>query len=54
MSPDGLDLGPTAAVAAVGGGTALRTRTLSLEQARVSLRAALPDGVDVTLYPVVD
>ncbi len=54
LSPDGLDLGPTAAVAAVGGGTALRTQTLSLEQARVSLRAALPDGVDVTLYPVVD
>jgi homoserine dehydrogenase len=54
MSPDRLDLGPTAVTAGVGGGTALRTGTLSLEQVRAALRDLFPDGADVTLYPVLD
>jgi len=54
VSPDRLDLGPTALTVAVGGGTAVRTGTLSLEQARAALREVVPGGADVTLYPVID
>jgi hypothetical protein len=54
VSPDRLDLGPRALTVAVGGGTAVRTGTLSLEQARAALREVVPGGADVTLYPVID
>ena len=53
VSPDRLDLGPTGLTVPVGGGTAVRTGTLSLEQARAALREVVPDGADVTLYPVI-
>ncbi len=54
VGPEQLDLGPTAAMAAVRGGTAVRTGSLSLEEVRAALRTVLPGGVDGTLYPVVD
>ncbi len=52
--PEQVDLGPEAAVAAVQGGTAVRTGTLSLEQVRTALLTVAADGMDVTLYPVVE
>jgi homoserine dehydrogenase len=54
ITPDRVELGPTAAIDEIDGGTAVRTGTLSLEQVRAALLAVLPDGVDVTLYPVSD
>ena len=39
---------------AIAGGTVVRTGTLSLEQVRAALLPVFPDGMDVTLYPVVD
>ncbi len=35
-------------------GTALRTEVVTLDEARAALAAILPDGADVTLYPVDD
>jgi homoserine dehydrogenase len=52
--PDQLTLGAEAALAAVQGGTAVRTGTLSLEQVRAALLTVVSDGMDVTLYPVVE
>jgi homoserine dehydrogenase len=35
-------------------GTAIRTEVVTLEEARAAMLAILPDGSDVTLYPVDD
>jgi homoserine dehydrogenase len=47
-------LGDGAAVEEVLGGTAVRTGSLALGDARAALVPSLPDGVDATLYPVTD
>ena len=52
--PGQVDLGPEAAMAAVRGGTAVRTGRLSLEQVRAALLTVTAGGTDVTLYPVVE
>jgi ATP-dependent Lon protease len=54
VTPDQVELGPTAAIVEIAGGTAVRTGKLSLEQARAALLPVLPDAVDATLYPVTD
>lgn len=52
--PDRLELGQTAAFGFVGGGVAVRTGPLPLEQMRAVIAPLLPGGVDATLYPVTD
>ncbi len=54
IAPAGLELGETAAIEEVDGGTAVRSGPLSLEQVRAAIASRLPAGVDVTLYPVTD
>lgn len=57
ITPDEVEraaLGATGEIHAVPGGTALRTGTLGLDQVRAALLTVVPDGVDVTLYPVVE
>ena len=49
-----MELGETAAIEEIDGGTAVRTGPLSLERIRAAIAPLLPDGVDVTLYPVTD
>jgi len=43
-----------AAAVAINGGTAMRSEAVTLAEARAALSAILPDGGDVTLYPVDD
>ena len=43
-----------AASVAINGGTAIRSEAVTLAEARAAFSAILPDGVDVTLYPVDD
>jgi homoserine dehydrogenase len=54
IAPEGVELGETAAIAEIHGGTAVRTGPLPLERVRAAIAPHLPDGVDVTLYPVTD
>ena len=54
IAPEGLELGETVAFEAIHGGTAVRTGPLPLERVRAAIAPHLPDGVDVTLYPVTD
>lgn len=54
IAPDRVELGAAAAIYEIDGGTAVRTGTLSLDRVRAALLAVLPDGVDVTLYPVTE
>jgi len=43
-----------AATVAFGDGSAMRSRAVTREEAQAAFTAILPDGVDVTLYPVDD
>lgn len=43
-----------AVITELGTGTAIRTQTLNLEEARAIVAPILPEGVDVTLYPIDD
>jgi homoserine dehydrogenase len=52
IAPDGVQLGETAAIEEIDGGTIVRTGPLPLERVRAAIAPHLPDGVDVTLYPV--
>jgi homoserine dehydrogenase len=54
VAPDQLNLDPTVAMAAARDGTAVRTGMLHLGQVRAALLTVVPDGLDVTLYPVVE
>ena len=54
IARDAVALGETAAVEEIDGGTAVRTGPLPLERARAAIGRCLPDGADVTLYPVTD
>ncbi len=54
IAPEGLELGEAAAFEEIHGGTAVRTGPLTLERVRAAIAPHLPDGVDVTLYPVTD
>ncbi len=54
VAPDGVELGETAAVEEIDGGTVVRTGPLPLERVRAAIAPHLPDGMDVTLYPVTD
>ena len=54
IAPEVLELGQAAAFGEVHGGTAVRTGPLTLERVRAAIGPHLPDGVDVTLYPVTD
>jgi homoserine dehydrogenase len=47
-------LGDDAAVEEIEGGTVVRTGPLPLDRVRAAIAPRLPDGVDVTLYPVTD
>jgi homoserine dehydrogenase len=52
IAPDGVQLGETAAIEEIEGGTIVRTGPLPLERVRAAIAPHLPDRVDVTLYPV--
>ncbi len=52
--PQALELDATGAIGEIEGGTVVRTAPLSLDRVRAALAPALPDNVDVTLYPVTD
>ncbi len=54
IAPEGVQLGETAAIEEIDGGTVVRTGPLPLERVRAAIAPLLPDGVDVTLYPVTD
>ena len=54
VAPERVELGETAAVEEIEGGTVVRTGPLPLERVRAAIAPHLPDGVDVTLYPVTD
>jgi len=54
IAPEGVELGETAAIEEIEGGTVVRTGPLPLERVRAAIAPHLPDGVDVTLYPVTD
>jgi hypothetical protein len=54
IAREGVELGETAAIEEIEGGTAVRTGPLPLERVRAAIAPHLPDGVDVTLYPVTD
>ncbi len=54
IAPAGVELGETAAIEQIEGGTVVRTGPLPLERVRAAIAPHLPDGVDVTLYPVTD
>ena len=54
ISPAGVELGETAAVEEIEGGTVVRTGPLPLERVRAAIAPHLPDDLDVTLYPVTD
>ena len=54
IAPEGVELGETAAVEEIEGGTVVRTGSLPLDRVRAAIAPHLPDGVDVTLYPVTD
>jgi len=54
IAPEGVQLGETAAIEEIEGGTAVRTGPLPLERVRAAIAPHLADGVDVTLYPVTD
>jgi homoserine dehydrogenase len=54
IAPEGVELGETAAVEDIEGGTVVRTGPLPLDRVRAAIAPHLPDGVDVTLYPVTD
>jgi homoserine dehydrogenase len=54
IAPDGVELGETAAIEEIDGGTVVRTGPFPLQRVRSAIAPHLPDGVDVTLYPVTD
>jgi hypothetical protein len=54
VAPEGVELGEAAAIEEIPGGTAVRTGPLPLQRVRAAIAPHLPDGVDVTLYPVTD
>ncbi len=54
IGPEGVELGETAALEEIEDGTVVRTGPLPLERVRAAIEPHLPDGVDVTLYPVTD
>jgi len=54
VAPDGVELGETAAIEEIDGGTVVRTGPLALERVRAAIAPHLPGDVDVTLYPVTD
>jgi len=54
IAPESVELGETAAVEEIEGGTAVRTGPLPLERVRAAIAPLLPEGVDVALYPVTD
>ncbi len=54
VARDEVALGATAAVEEIDGGTVVRTGPLPLERVRAAIAPHLPEGVDVTLYPVTD
>jgi len=54
IAPGGVELGETAALEEIEGGTVVRTGPLPLERVRAAIAPRLPDGVDVALYPVTD
>ena len=54
IAPEGVELGETAAIEVIEGGSAVRTGPLPLERLRAAIAPLLPDAVDVTLYPVTD
>ena len=54
VAPEAVELGETAAVEEIDGGTVVRTGPLPLERVRAAIAPHLGEGVDVTLYPVTD
>jgi len=54
IAPERVELGETAAVEEIEGGTVVRTGPLPLDRVRAAIAPHLPEGVDVTLYPVTD
>ncbi len=54
VAPEAVELGETAAVEEIDGGTVVRTGPLPLERVRAAIAPHLGDDVDVTLYPVTD
>ncbi len=54
VARESVELGETAAIEEIEGGTAVRTGPLPLASVRAAIAPLLPDGVDVTLYPVTD
>jgi homoserine dehydrogenase len=54
VAPEAVELGETAAVEEIDGGTVVRTGPLPLERVRAAIGPHLGEGVDVTLYPVTD
>ena len=54
IAREGVELGETAAIEEIEGGIVVRTGPLPLAQVRAAIAPLLPDGVDVTLYPVTD
>ena len=54
IAREGVQVGETAALDEIGGGTVIRTAPLPLDRVRSAIAPHLPDGVDVTLYPVTD
>jgi homoserine dehydrogenase len=54
VDPGAVALGETAATVAVDDGVGVRTEPLALATVRAAIAPLLPDGVDVTLYPVTD
>ena len=51
IAPEGVELGETAAVEEIEGGTAVRTGPLPLERIRAAIAPLLPDGVVTALGP---
>jgi homoserine dehydrogenase len=54
IAPERVELGETAAVEEIEGGTVVRTGPLPLDRVRAAIAPHLPEGVDATLYPVTD
>ena len=54
VDPGAVALGETAATVEVDDGVGVRTEPLALDAVRGAIAPLLPDGVDVTLYPVTD
>jgi homoserine dehydrogenase len=54
VARESVELGETAALEEIAGGTVVRTRPLPLERVRAAIAPHLAAGLDVTLYPVTD